>query len=114
MIGGNSGIGGGPIRPPLYVPTKRDGVKNANQTSSSFNASQQPEQDQVKKSTGFKTEFNSNLYSGVSQQPVASVPKKPTGGSNSLFKMQPPTAQFEAGVKRYQDPSNTQNRGIDI
>jgi hypothetical protein len=32
MIGGNSGIGGGPIRPPLYVPSKRESGRNINPT----------------------------------------------------------------------------------
>ena len=32
MIGGNSGIGTGPIRPPLYVPSKRDSGRNVNPT----------------------------------------------------------------------------------
>ncbi len=29
IIGGNSGISG-PIRPPLYVPTKRDSIRGSN------------------------------------------------------------------------------------
>eukprot|EP00347_Sterkiella_histriomuscorum_P001332 403372439 len=120
-IGGNSGMGGGPIRPPLYVPTKRESSRTGNASSlvSGGSNQQQPATDQGFKQ--FKTEFNSQLYAGgnpsssttIQNQPSLTqsntYQKKPTLGANSIFKPQQPSLQFEAGIKRYQEPSAQAN-----